>query len=279
MCDYFLQRMEGEQAGDLADIVRAGGAAAPAGGVGGGGSGSCSIPSTTTATAEWQQIQAETVLFPLPPSSSDGSGLSGADAFGDPFGGLPDPFGGDYPCSSAGGTGDFFDPVTGAMDVGAVAKAGFVDVVVGGCDGCGRGGSVDGGGILPEGMRKPILPRGMHMPAVSPRAIRPYPVMGAGDALKLGAAPMAGGTCTFDPAIGLQMSSPRAGGIKRRKNQARKVVCIPAPAAAGGRTSGEVVPSDLWAWRKYGQKPIKGSPYPRYDMTALSSYSELYTSH
>jgi hypothetical protein len=53
-----------------------------------------------------------------------------------------------------------------------------------------------------------------------------------------------------------------------RKSQTKKVVCIPAAAAPpglGGRpsTSGEVVPSDLWAWRDYGQKPIKGSPYPR----------------
>nr|TKR74827.1 WRKY transcription factor 35 family protein [Populus alba] len=48
-----------------------------------------------------------------------------------------------------------------------------------------------------------------------------------------------------------------------RKSQAKKVVCIPAPAAANSRSSGEVVPSDLWAWRKYGEKHIKGSPYPR----------------
>ncbi|CAL0334480.1 unnamed protein product [Lupinus luteus] len=69
--------------------------------------------------------------------------------------------------------------------------------------------------------------------------------------------------CLVDNTGGVQISSPRNPGLKRRKNQAKKVVCIPAPAAANSRQTGEVVPSDLWAWRKYGQKPIKGSPYPR----------------
>lgn len=68
---------------------------------------------------------------------------------------------------------------------------------------------------------------------------------------------------SFESSVGLQISSPRNTGIKRRKSQTKKVVCIPAPAPANSRPSGEIVPSDLWAWRKYGQKPIKGSPYPR----------------
>ncbi|CAH9108280.1 unnamed protein product [Cuscuta epithymum] len=40
---------------------------------------------------------------------------------------------------------------------------------------------------------------------------------------------------------------------KRRKNQLKRVCQVPA----------EGLSSDVWSWRKYGQKPIKGSPYPR----------------
>ncbi|KAK4743849.1 hypothetical protein SAY87_010161 [Trapa incisa] len=42
---------------------------------------------------------------------------------------------------------------------------------------------------------------------------------------------------------------------KRRKNQHKRVV---QHVTAEG-----IVASDPWAWRKYGQKPIRGSPYPR----------------
>nr|CAB3474151.1 unnamed protein product [Digitaria exilis] len=64
-------------------------------------------------------------------------------------------------------------------------------------------------------------------------------------------------------------AAPAATGRRRSAN--KRVVTVPLADVSGPRPKGVGegnTPTDSWAWRKYGQKPIKGSPFPSHDVAA-----------
>lgn len=66
--------------------------------------------------------------------------------------------------------------------------------------------------------------------------------------------------CTFKDQDGRLkcVSSGKCHCSKRRKLRFKRSIKVPAVSSSNAD-----VPADEFAWRKYGQKPIKGSPYPR----------------
>ncbi|KAL6515919.1 hypothetical protein OROGR_019224 [Orobanche gracilis] len=61
----------------------------------------------------------------------------------------------------------------------------------------------------------------------------------------------------------LKSSGPETHASKKRRMDERFVVTVKIEENDKSQQRNEGPPSDCWSWRKYGQKPIKGSPYPR----------------
>lgn len=68
----------------------------------------------------------------------------------------------------------------------------------------------------------------------------------------------------MDDFVSPNLASEDSQASKKRKVVEKTVVTVKIDGENAGKLlKNEGLPSDLWSWRKYGQKPIKGSPYPR----------------
>ncbi|PRQ50230.1 putative transcription factor WRKY family [Rosa chinensis] len=66
------------------------------------------------------------------------------------------------------------------------------------------------------------------------------------------------------PSSGEETKVTTAPSPKGRRGVQKRVVSVPIGDVEGSKGKGDGYPPfDSWTWRKYGQKPIKGSPYPR----------------
>lgn len=76
-----------------------------------------------------------------------------------------------------------------------------------------------------------------------------------------GDSPRSTAMLNYDTKMTTCTSSPK----RSRRSIQKRVISVPIKDVEGSRLKSEMgaPPSDSWAWRKYGQKPIKGSPYPR----------------
>ncbi|KAH7299797.1 hypothetical protein KP509_24G030200 [Ceratopteris richardii] len=120
----------------------------------------------------------------------------------------------------------------------------------------------DVGGVFPPTLRRDLLPSSppvmnMKMPTASTTSACPT-VGGEKRAAETAAEAEISSFTTGNNSLN------KARTTKRRKLLQKRIVHVPAIGAISNKPSaGENVPSDMWAWRKYGQKPIKGSPHPR----------------
>ncbi|KAK7400244.1 hypothetical protein VNO78_11445 [Psophocarpus tetragonolobus] len=255
MCNILGPIMDNYQ-GDLSDIIRPSGAS-----YGTCSTGTSSSEACASFSRDHWQFSSDPVIF-----SSVMEGFNSN--FGDPFSNTRDPFLHELglPCSAY-----FNNSTTSSAEI---SSSGALEEAT--CFGGGVAGSSTSNScvlapkILEVDMRRPCNSILSNMIQISPNDKLPIsPVV---DALSRVLKPCGGvsGNNMIDIKTSedhclvgnteVQISSPS---LTRRKSQAKKSICVPAPAAPNSRQSGEVVPSDLWAWRKYGQKPIKGSPYPR----------------